>query len=1051
MGVCVTLGVWLLLVAPAAAQSQQGGKPSGQPMSKAAARWEVEHAPDTLLVAFRPHTRALARLAAHVALGTTTLRSLHLIPLDVVKLPPSADLKATAATYAALPDVAYVEPNYRWHADLIPNDPRFAELWGMHNTGQNGGTPGADIDAPEAWDAQTGSANVVVGVIDTGIDYTHEDLRDNLWTNQAELNGTPGVDDDGDGIIDDIYGARWTDGTGLPTSGDPMDGHSHGTHVSGTIGAVGNNAVGVVGVNHTVRLMALKFLDNSGSGWTADAVAALQYAVDKGANLTSNSWGGGGYSQALKDAIDAAGAAGQLFVVAAGNDSADNDSSPHYPSSYDSPNLISVAASTRTDDMSYFSNYGLTSVDLAAPGSDILSSVPGNSYAVYSGTSMATPHVSGVAALLLAHVPGASTAEVKQWILDGVDTLPAFAGRVVSGGRLNAARSLSLALTSAGRISLNQDAYSCSGSATVRMADADLRSAGSLDVQLTTDGGDSETVHLIESAVGSGIFLGTITLNPTPVAPGDGSLQVAHGATITATYNDADNGTGHPATVQDTATVDCLVPRISNVSTINITGSHATVTLDTSELTTVLVHYGTSCPNLTQTQAGTAAGTAHQIALTGLLPTTQYFFAIDATDAAGNLSTDDNAGACYSFTTLEQADYFTELFDASDNDLDDLTLTFTPNGSADFYGACRTTATVFPTDPTGGTPLSLGDDSYAVVNLAGGAQVALYGQTYGSFFVGSNGYLTFSAGDTTFMESLAAYFNQPRIAALFDDLNPRVGGRVSWKQLGDRVAVTFDQVPEYGTSNLNSFQIELFLDGTIRVTYLAIGITDGLAGLSAGLGVPVDFVESNLSAYGPCSIAPTNTATRTPTKTPTMTRTSTPTATPTQTRTPTRTPTATRTGTPTRTATRTPTKTLTRTPTRTATHTPSATPTPNAPDLLESTVSNPPATAALGGKFSATDTVLNQGAVMAAASTTRYYLSLDAVRSGDDTLLDGNRPVPSLVAGASSTGTATVTVNRKTAPGTYFLLACADDKRQIVESDESNNCRASTTRVVVGP
>ena len=217
-----------------------------------------------------------------------------------------------------------------------------------------------------------------------------------------------------------------------------MDDNGHGTHCAGTIGAVGNNAVGVVGVNWNVRLMALKFLDSSGSGSTADAVAALDYAIDHGAHVTSNSWGGGGYSAAMKNMIDAAGAAGQLFVAAAGNDyGVNNDTSPHYPSSYSSANIIAVASSDHNDNMSSFSNYGPTSVDLAAPGSNILSTVPSSGYGTKSGTSMATPHVSGAVALLLSRNPGAPYQEVKGWLLDNVTPLPQWKTRVLSGGRLD--------------------------------------------------------------------------------------------------------------------------------------------------------------------------------------------------------------------------------------------------------------------------------------------------------------------------------------------------------------------------------------------------------------------------------------------------------------------------------------------------------------------------------------------------------------------------------------------------------------------------------------
>lgn len=404
--------------------------------------WSQPYAAGTLLVGFRQAYDSGRRGSAHAAIGGTVVHSYTLIPVDVVQVPQGADLRAVAAAYEQSPDVAYVEPNYRVEAFAVPNDPRFGELWGMNNTGQTGGKADADIDAPEAWNMATGRADIIVGVIDTGVDYRHADLTDNMWTNEAERTGAPGVDDDGNGIVDDIYGARWNGGNGSVTSGDPMDGNRHGTHCSGTIGGVGNNGVGVAGVNWSVRIMALKFLGDDGYGQTADAISALEYAIDKGASLTSNSWGGGSFSQALKDAIDAAGAKGQLFIAAAGNDYSNNDTSPSYPASYTSDNIVAVAASDHNDNKADFSNWGATTVDLAAPGVNILSSTPNNTYSSLNGTSMATPHVSGAAALLFSLAPGTDPLTVKQWLMDSVDVLPQWAGKTVTGGRLNLAQAI---------------------------------------------------------------------------------------------------------------------------------------------------------------------------------------------------------------------------------------------------------------------------------------------------------------------------------------------------------------------------------------------------------------------------------------------------------------------------------------------------------------------------------------------------------------------------------------------------------------------------------
>ncbi len=326
------------------------------------------------------------------------------------------------------PRVEYAEPNYIVKTNIIPDDPKFNQLWGLHNTGQSGGIPDADIDASEAWDI-THDSTVIVGVIDTGVDYTHEDLSANIWSNPDEtLNG---VDDDLNGFIDDIYGWNFVNETN-----DPFDDHYHGTHVSGMIGGVGNNGVGVVGVNWNVKIAALKFMNSSGSGSTADAIEAISYANMMGFPITNNSWGGGGFSQALFDAISAANDNGYLFIAAAGNSSVDTDFSPHYPSSYNLPNVISVAATDRNNNLSSFSNYGLNSVDLGAPGSDIYSTVP-TGYSTLSGTSMATPHVSGSAALLWEFDPSLTHLEVKDKIMNLAEPIDSLEGKTVTGSRLN--------------------------------------------------------------------------------------------------------------------------------------------------------------------------------------------------------------------------------------------------------------------------------------------------------------------------------------------------------------------------------------------------------------------------------------------------------------------------------------------------------------------------------------------------------------------------------------------------------------------------------------
>jgi len=362
--------------------------------------------------------------------------------LQKIKLPPGLPVKEALELYRNNPNVLYAEPNYFVEAFAMPNDADFTELWGLHNIGQAGGTADADIDAPEAWNITTGNSSVVIVVIDTGINYTHPDLLANMWRNTAECSGTPGADDDGNGYTDDCYGIDTAN-----NDADPMDDNNHGTHVAGTIGAVGNNSIGVVGVNWNISIMACKFLNDAGSGTVSDAIDCLNYTAlmkDNGTNIiaTSNSWGGGSFSQALSDAIDAQRQRGILFIAAAGNANSDNDITPLYPASYYLPNIVAVASTTRTDARSSFSNYGRGTVHVGAPGSEILSSVKNGSYGVFSGTSMATPHVTGLAALLKAQNSSRDWKALKNLVLAGGDDISSLQGITLTGKRINAYSSL---------------------------------------------------------------------------------------------------------------------------------------------------------------------------------------------------------------------------------------------------------------------------------------------------------------------------------------------------------------------------------------------------------------------------------------------------------------------------------------------------------------------------------------------------------------------------------------------------------------------------------
>ena len=687
-----------------------------------AARLDIPHAPGEVLVRFateaqedasEPTIMQASRAGMLLSsLQATVERQYSIVPgLCLIRLPEGMTVEDGLRILGDNDDVLYAVPNYQVKAQsVIPNDPMFNVLWNLNNTGETGGTADADVDAPEAWQETTGGAkDLIIAVIDTGIDYRHPDLAANMWVNQAELNGSPGLDDDENGYVDDIYGYDFCN-----SDGDPIDDEGHGSHVAGVIGAVGNNNLGVVGVCWKARLMAVKFLDDKASGYTSDAISSVQYATLMGARIINNSWGGGDYDLALEDTIRAAGDAGTLFVVAAGNDhGSNNDDEPFYPASYDLPNVIAVLSTDFHDQLSDHTNYGPTSVHLGAPGGDsdceIYSCSKGGGYRHGYGTSIAAPHVSGACALVWSISPSLSHTAVKDIIMRTVDPLPALAGHCASGGRLNLHRAV---------------------------LETEVAWIGfAPDTGITLPGGVTDVNVIFDAYQPVGTFEGQIIVHSN----------------------------------------DLYTPEI-------------------------------------------------------IVPVTM---------------------------TVEQVDYFTELFsfeypfdpeDHNRNDMANRTLTLIPDGSGSYYRACNSTAAGFLVDPNGGTNIPLRDDDYRQIDL-GGEHIDFYGTSYETLYIGSNGYITFLSGDTHYLEGLEDHFDLPRISALFDDLDPSAGGAVSWKQLEDAIVVTFENVPERGLSNANSFQIEMFHNGTIRITWLGISAGDGLIGLSKGGGLPLYYLESNLSEY----------------------------------------------------------------------------------------------------------------------------------------------------------------------------------------------------------
>ena len=396
-------------------------------------------APDKILVKYKKladvHTQESIKASIESTFGIQEIQKFTLIDVSVYRT--FWDKKQTLVELNANPFVEYAEPDYyRFTKTTFPNDSFFLDLWGLYNIGQNNGTPDADIDAPEAWDLTTGSPDVVVAVIDYGVDYNHADLKANMWINPGEILGN-GIDDDGNGYVDDYYGIDAID-----NSGDPMDDDGHGTHVSGSIAAVGNNGIGVTGVCWNCRIMALRFRSSNRGGAISDEIECIQYAVNKGVKIVCGSFGGYVFSQSEKNAIDAARNSGVLFMFAAGNGGDNSETKPHYPSAYDSENIIAVGVSDRNDRLVSWSDYGITTVDIAAPGDDILSTVLNNGYQMESGTSMAAPHVAGLAALLKSYNPSLTWLDIKNLILNNGDKIPTAEGKLVTGSRINAYKAL---------------------------------------------------------------------------------------------------------------------------------------------------------------------------------------------------------------------------------------------------------------------------------------------------------------------------------------------------------------------------------------------------------------------------------------------------------------------------------------------------------------------------------------------------------------------------------------------------------------------------------
>ncbi len=755
-----------------------------------------------VLLKLLPGAPASERVRLQGELGAETVHA-FLSGAEHWRLAQGVSVQEALARLSASPLVVYAEPNYILSADVIPDDPRLSELWGMVNTGQTGGTADADVDADLAWGVSTGSPDVVVGIIDTGIDYNHPDLALNIWTNPGEIPGN-GIDDDANGYVDDIRGYDF-----INNDGDPFDDNGHGTHVSGTITARGNNAVGVAGVAWNVKLMGLKFLSASGSGSTDNAVRAVDYATMMGVDLTSNSWGGGGFSQTLYDAIARAGAQEIAFVAAAGNDNVNNDTSPHYPSNYDLPNIISVAATDHNDAKSSFSNWGPTSVDLAAPGTNILSTMPGNTYGSLSGTSMATPHVSGACALIRSISPNIPVAQMKSVLLNSVDHIASMQGLVVSSGRLNAFFAIA-------------EPDDVPPGAVVNLAASDPGS-NTMGLTWTAPGDDGLTgtatyyeVRYSLSPIDEGNFAAAERAGNEPVPAVAGTIQQmeVRGLDANKLYYfamKAFDEWGNVGPLSNVVEASTLPPPTAVADPLTI--ADALFTGEQSDHVVTLTNTGVGTLDFTipSPSVGEPQAVAEPLKL-----------GKDEIDPRHGEPVVANAGG---------PDTFGYRWMDSDE----------PGGPVFAWTDIAAT----------GTPINITADDATSGPLALGFNVAFYGTFFDSIRVCTNGWLSFTS-------SASSYSNQPLpstgapenlIAPFWDDLNPAGTQKIFFESFGNKAIVQWNAIAPYSGTGTFTFQAIIDQSGAVTFQYLAMtgavnSATVGIQDASKTVGLQVAFNQA---------------------------------------------------------------------------------------------------------------------------------------------------------------------------------------------------------------
>jgi subtilase family serine protease len=922
----------------------------------------------------------------------------------------SLDVAALIRQLTERGDVEYAEPNYIVRAFSTPNDTLFPQLWGLENTGQtiNGspGVTGADINATEAWNISLGSTAHVVAVVDTGVDYTHPDLAANMWSAPAPftvmVGGSP------------VTCAAGTHGfNAITRSCNPMDDHNHGTHVAGTIGAVGDNATGVVGVNWTARIMAIKFLDAEGAGSIADAVNGIQFAIETkrafaasdGANvrILSNSWGGLQFSQALLDAFNAASDEEMLAVAAAGNMSFNNDILPSYPASYDAPNIVAVAATTNTDDAAWFSNYGPSSVHLGAPGEDILSTVVGSGYAFSSGTSMAAPHVSGAAALVLSRCD-LDTASLKDALIGTVEAVPALAPLVITGGRLD----------------VNSAIHSC-------IAPPPTPS------NLTASGGDSRVALSWSSSLGATRYIvkrGSTAGGPYTVLHSNvkGAVytdtQVVNGTTyyyvVAAANSLGESGDSNEASATPEAPSDLIVPALSAPSSAR-RGTTISVSVTTknqgggpAQPSTTRLYLSSdvaSDPSDTALSPAQAvpvlsSGATSSQTLSILIPADAAvgrFYLIARADADELIA----EGLEYNNSTLTSlaigpdlvVSGFSSPTSAAPGGTISATTTLTNQG-ADDAGA-STTRFYLSGDLAldGGDTLLSGsrpEPGIAAGGTSSGTTLVSIpaGTSVGTYFL-----LAKADADAAVPEALETNNTYGRSLQIGGDLVISAFTAPASAAPGTAIVVN-DTTRNQGTSDVGASVTGFYLsaNGALDASDIRLDGSRAVGALPAGASssgattvtIPAATASGTYYLLAKADVDGLLSETQ-------------------------------------------------------ETNNLSARSLQIGSDLIVSAVTVA-AKVPIGVGFAVTDTTLNQGGGTAAASATKFYLSTNATLDASDVLLAGIHAVPALSGGTGHSANTTVTIPSTVPAGSYYILAKADADNAVGETQETNNVTARSVQ-----